>query len=163
MLFRSVSVTSEPDGEDKILTHAGLEEALRLAGGPPAVRSALIVRTLPNDGGKLSRVYDEADIPPYFTGDAMEWIVNAGFKHLLVDLPSIDRLFDRGKLENHRIFWNVPTGSREVDRDTRVNSTITELIYVPDEVADGEYLLNLQIAPWDADAAPSRPILFPIT
>jgi arylformamidase len=123
--------------------------------------TALIVRTLPNDESKLSRVYDESKIPPYFAADAMEWIVELGPAHLLVDMPSIDRLYDDGKLANHRIFWNVVRGSREVSAATRIKSTITELIYVPDHVPDGEYLLNLQIAPWDADAAPSRPILFP--
>ena len=109
---------------------------------------------------KLTRVYDEDNIPPYFTADAMEFIVECGFKHLLVDLPSIDRLFDDGKLANHRIFWNVEQGSFETNAETRINSTITELIYVPNEVADGEYLLNLQIAPFESDAAPSRPVLF---
>ncbi|MBK8304136.1 MAG: cyclase family protein [Chloracidobacterium sp.] len=59
--------------------------------------------------------------------------------------------FDEGKLVNHRIFWNVEPGSREINAATRVNSTITELIYVPNEVADGEYLLNLQIAPFVSD------------
>jgi kynurenine formamidase len=122
--------------------------------------SALIVRTLPNDDGKLSRRYDEKNIPAHFTAEAMHFVVACGFKHVLVDLPSIDRLFDEGRLLNHRIFWNVEPGSFEIDEETRINSTITELIYVPNEVEDGEYLLNLQIAPFAADAAPSRPILF---
>ena len=86
--------------------------------------------------------------------------MSCGFKHLLVDVPSIDRLFDQGKLLNHRIFWNVEQGSFEMTAATRLNSTITELIYVPNDITDGEYVLNLQIAPFEADAAPSRPILF---
>jgi arylformamidase len=124
--------------------------------------SALIVRTLPNDDSKLTREYGDV-IPPYFSTEAMELIVECGVKHLLVDLPSIDRIFDDGKLVNHRIFWNVEKGSVETYENTRINSTITELIYVPNEVADGEYLLNLQIAPFAADASPSRPVLFKIT
>jgi hypothetical protein len=36
------------------------------------------------------------------------------------------------------------------------------MIYVPDEISDGEYLLNLQIAPFVSDASPSRPVLFKI-
>jgi arylformamidase len=122
--------------------------------------SALVIRTLPNDESKLTRKYGNDDIPPYFTSEAMEYIVGYGFKHLLVDLPSIDRLSDAGKLSNHRIFWKVEQGSFDVNADTRRNSTITELIYVPDNVGDGEYLLNLQIAPFEADASPSRPVLF---
>lgn len=120
---------------------------------------ALIIRTLPNDESKKTWQYLN-DIPPFFSTEAIEYIIELGFKHLLVDLPSIDRLFDEGKLLNHRIFWNVPQGSFEVNEYTRMNNTITELIYVPDEVEDGEYLLNLQIAPFVADASPSRPVLF---
>jgi hypothetical protein len=90
----------------------------------------------------------------------MRFIVESTVKHLLVDLPSIDRLYDKGKLSNHRIFWQVEPDKFEVNETTRINSTITELIYVPNEVEDGEYLLNLQIAPLESDAAPSRPIIF---
>jgi len=81
---------------------------------------------------------------------------------LLVDLPSIDRLFDEGRLSNHRIFWNVEAGKFETNRATRLNSTVSELVYIPNEVEDGEYLLNLQIAPFESDASPCRPLLFPI-
>jgi kynurenine formamidase len=122
--------------------------------------TALIVRTSPNDASKLTRQYGEGNIPPYFTSEAMEYIVECGFKHLLVDMPSIDRIFDDGKLTNHRIFWNVEPGSFAVNNNTRIDSTITELIYVPSGVEDGEYLLNLQIAPFASDASPSRPVLF---
>lgn len=120
---------------------------------------ALIIRTLPNGDEKLTAEYGEAGIPPYFTADAMELIVERGFVHLLVDLPSIDRIFDGGKLVNHRIFWNVEEGSFETNSETRRGSTITELIYVPNEISDGNYLLNLQIAPFESDCAPSRPLL----
>ena len=120
---------------------------------------ALIIRTFPNDDSKLTRVYT-ADIPPYFTTEAMEYMVELGIRHLLVDMPSIDRIYDEGKLANHRIFWNVEPGSFAVNGNSRVNNTITELIYVPNEVEDGNYLLNLQIAPFDTDASPSRPVIF---
>ena len=45
----------------------------------------------------------------------MEYIVELGINHLLVDLPSIDRIYDEGKLANHRIFWNVEPGSFEIN------------------------------------------------
>jgi arylformamidase len=174
VLMRAVLVSVEPQnvGGDSVITQNVLADAISNSNGALTdVRAtdtaatdteptALLVRTLPNDDGKLSRVYDENNIPPYFTTDAMEYIVECGLKHLLVDLPSIDRLFDNGKLVNHRIFWNVEPGSFETNAATRINSTITELIYVPNDIADGEYLLNLQIAPFDSDAAPSRPVLF---
>ncbi|MBP7376929.1 MAG: cyclase family protein [Pyrinomonadaceae bacterium] len=159
-----VSVEPESDGEDRVLSlnslrNAGVQPSAT-AGGTDSNATALIVRTLPNDDSKLTRLYGEGNVPPYFTVEAMEFIVTCGFRHLLVDMPSIDRMFDEGKLVNHRIFWNVEPGSREINAATRRTSTITELIYVPEEVADGEYLLNLQIAPFVSDAAPSRPVLF---
>ncbi len=167
-----VSLEPENVGGEQLITTELLGKVLSLNTvqnspvGPPcyadAYDKALIVRTLPNDESKLSREYDNDKIPPYFTTEAMKFIVEYGFKHLLVDMPSIDRLFDEGKLSNHRIFWNVEPGSFEVNENTRLNSTITELIYVPHIVEDGEYLLNLQIAPFESDASPSRPILFPI-
>jgi kynurenine formamidase len=144
-----ISVTSESSDEsdDLLITRRTVETAMS---EPRAVATgfsgtALIIRTLPNDDSKLTRQYGETDIPPYFTKDAIEFIVECGFKHLLVDLPSIDRIFDDGKLLNHRLFWNVAPGSFEVGPKTRIKNTITELIYVPNEVPDVEYLLNLKI------------------
>lgn len=151
-----VTAETERDGGDLVITRESLGR--RIADRNVRVPT-LIIRTLPNDDAKLTAEYGESNIPPYFTIDAMEYIVECGITHLLVDLPSIDRLFDDGKLVNHRIFWNVEPGSREVNTDTRINSTITELICVPDEIEDDEYLLNLQIAPFESDCAPSRPIL----
>ena len=158
-----VSVDAESDGDDLVLSLNSLRNAgvqpPATAGGTDTESAALIVRTLPNDESKLTRRYGEGDVPPYFTAEAMEYIIACGFTHLLVDVPSIDRMFDEGKLVNHRIFWNVEPGSRELNAATRLNNTITELIYVPNEVADGEYLLNLQIAPFVSDCSPSRPML----
>jgi hypothetical protein len=34
------------------------------------------------------------------------------------------------------------------------------MVFVPDYVAEGMYLLDLQLAPFVADATPSRPLLF---
>jgi hypothetical protein len=34
------------------------------------------------------------------------------------------------------------------------------LIYVPNEILDGSYVLNLQVSNFANDAAPSRPMLF---
>jgi arylformamidase len=155
-----VSVRPENVDGDQIITRVSLESELdRLNFTGPQPR-ALIVRTLPNGDWKLTAEYGEGHIPAYFTSDAMGLIVELGVKHLLADLPSIDRIFDDGKLSNHRRFWNIQPGSHETDRETRLNSTVTELIYVPDGVEDGEYLLDLQIAPFAADCSPSRPLLF---
>ena len=145
---------SEP--ADLIIARKSLEPALT-----DTACEALIVRTLPNDDTKLMRQYGGSN-PPYFSADAMGLMVASGVKHLLVDLPSIDREDDGGALSNHRVFWNVPPGSFEAGPTTRMNSTVTELIYVPNEIADGRYYLNLQVAPFQSDAAPSRPLLFSV-
>ena len=98
--------------------------------------------------------------PPFFSFEAMEYINSRNVQHLLVDLPSIDRTFDEGKLSGHHTYWNVVQGSHDVDPTTHSLRTITEMIYVPMEVADGSYLLNLHVAPFVGDAAPSRPLLY---
>ena len=155
-----ISVDPEFSNEDLVIPEGQIRSSLTNISKEHSGNTGLIVRTLPNDSSKLTRSYDVDYIPPYFTESAMRFIVGQGFRHLLVDLPSIDRLYDDGKLQNHRIFWNVDTGSFETNPDSRVNSTITEMIYVSNDIADGEYLLNLQIAPFATDAAPSRPVLF---
>ncbi len=61
----------------------------------------------------------------------------AKIEHLLIDLPSVDRESDGGKLEFHHAFWGVPN-------DPQFHKTITELIFVPNHIPDGDYILNLQ-------------------
>ena len=41
-------------------------------------------------------------------------------------------------------------------------ASITELAWIAPEIPDGLYLLDLQLPPFLADAAPSRPLLFPV-
>ena len=113
---------------------------------------ALIIRTKPNDHSKTNRQYSGTNFP-YLTLGAMQRIVDAGVQHLLIDLPSVDREEDDGALAAHHLFWNVPS-------EPNFQKTITELIYVPNEIADGSYVLNLQVSNFANDAAPSRPMLF---
>lgn len=122
-------------------------------------QQALIIRTLPNKPTRKTRRYTTA---PYFSNDAMEEIVRRRIQHLLVDLPSVDRMEDEGRLSNHRIFWEIPPKSHVLGQMPVSLKTITELIFVPDQVKDGYYLLNLQIPPFMRDAAPSRPLIFPL-
>ena len=53
--------------------------------------------------------------PPFFSFEAMELVAELGVKHLLVDMPSVDRTFDEGRLSAHHIFWNVPQGSNDIE------------------------------------------------
>ena len=145
--------------EDKLITRSKLENALRKTDDD--FLDALIIRTLPNGEDKLSKTYLE-EIPPFFSTEAMEYILEKNVKHLLVDVPSVDRIFDEGKLSNHRIFWNVEAGSFELNEKSFPRKTITEMIFAPDFVENGAYILNLQIAAFQSDASPSRPRLFKI-
>ncbi|HXP50281.1 MAG TPA: cyclase family protein, partial [Bacteroidia bacterium] len=113
---------------------------------------ALVIRTVSNPASKINMQYSDAN-PPYLTEEAMKHIVSLGIKHLLIDLPSVDKEKDGGKVAAHHIFWNYP-------QEPNTAKTITELIYVPNTVLDGPYLLNLQIASFENDAAPSKPVLF---
>ena len=97
--------------------------------------------------------------PPFFSIEAMQYIKDIGVKHLLVDTPSVDRLFDDGILSAHNIFWD--TTDKEYNPTTK-NKTITEMIFVDDNIPDGNYLLTIQIPAFVSDAAPSRPIIFNI-
>lgn len=139
--------------------------ALRSAIGNASLRDyqALVVRTLPNDSSKLARNYDAGPMPPYFSVEAMKHVVEHGIDTLVVDLPSIDRAQDGGKLAAHRVFWGMPAGSTSAATVTRPHATITEMAFIDDSVADGPYLLNLQVPPFVIDAAPSRPILLPLS
>jgi hypothetical protein len=56
----------------------------------------------------------------------------SGIQHLLIDLPS-DKEKDEGKLLAHKAFWNV-TDVNDLNLDARLEATITEMIYVPDNV-----------------------------
>lgn len=145
--------------DDLLITRKLIEDALTLADSN--FLEALTIRTLPNKESKLNRNYEKIQAP-FFSIEAMEFIVKKGVNHLLVDMPSVDRILDDGKLTAHRIFWNLKQGGHDIDTSASLNKTITEMIYVADHIADGKYLLNLQIAPFVSDASPSRPILFDI-
>ena len=115
---------------------------------------ALIIRTLPNAPDKKTRNYSGTN-PPYLHFEAAEYIKGSGIKHLLLDLPSVDREEDEGKLLAHRAFWNYPSAPR-------MDATITEMVFIPDHIKDGLYLLELQVPAFELDAAPSRPVLYAI-
>lgn len=154
------SYTPDLRREDIVISAAVLSAALGQM--DHSMVDALIVRTQPNDTSKCTRVYGQDQIPAFFSTNAMQLIVATGIDHLLVDLPSVDRMYDDGMLSNHHLFWNVQQGQHQLNDQSEVVKTITEMIYVPNTLVDGTYLLNLQIAPMMCDAAPSRPILFPI-
>ncbi|MGB5648384.1 cyclase family protein [Muriicola sp.] len=147
--FTATLITIAPErvGKDFVISKKQLQKALD--GGSP---EALVIRTIPNTKEKLSMQYSHTN-PPYFTEDGILFLVEIGVLHLLVDLPSVDKEKDKGALLAHRAFWGI-------DRTLRLKATITEFIYVPHQFSDGDYFLNLQMAPFENDASPSRPVLF---
>lgn len=133
---------------DNVITLEQLRSAV--SERPP---EALVLRTLPYVD---NREHDWTGTdPPYIQASACSWLRSIGVKHLLVDLPSVDREEDGGKLEAHHAFWGHPH-----TRDQE--STITELINIPADIRDGSYLLEIQLANFVNDAAPSRPVLYAI-
>ena len=150
-----ISIEPESVNDDLMITKRQIEIALN--GNAP---EAIVIRTLPNLESKKHKKYSKTN-PPYLADEAATYIREIGIQHLLIDLPSVDREEDEGKLLAHKAFWNVKEVNNLND-DARLNCTITEMIFVEDTIHDGSYILNLQIAPFENDASPSKPVLFKI-
>ena len=145
---------------DQIISRATIESALKAAEVDRIKPLALILRTLPNSTTKKSITYDSKTGAPFFSIEAMQAIIDAGIEHLLVDIPSIDKMQDDGLLTNHHTYWHVAAGTHKLTPDSATNKTITEMIFVEDTIQDGVYLLNLQAPAFASDAGPSRPVIF---
>ena len=150
-----ISVEPKAIGEDLVITKEQIE--IVLGENSP---EAIIIRTLPNPENKKHLNYSNTN-PPYLSEESVIFIREKGIQHLLIDLPSVDKEHDEGKLLAHKAFWNVKDVN-QVNDDARFNCTITEMIYVNDDVKDGSYILNLQFASFENDASPSKPVLYKI-
>ena len=142
----SIYPQKQPNG-DRVITVAQLAEVVATH-----TTEAFVLRTLPNDAHKL-RLMHSGSNPPYLEPAALAYLAACGVSHFLLDLPSVDKEQDEGKVAAHKAFWQYP-------EQPRLHATITELIYVPNHIADGYYLLNLQIPSFPTDAAPSKPVLY---
>lgn len=145
----TVKPEKQPNG-DEIITWEQIKNKLKAQNC-----EAIIIRTFPNTQKKLHRQYSSTN-PPFIEAIAMSEITARGIKHFLIDLPSVDKELDNGNLAAHHSFWEHP-------KNTNLERTITELIYVPNSIKDNIYLLNLQIAPFENDASPSKPVLYSLT
>ncbi len=146
-LAEVISIEPEAKGEDRVILRSQIETALGVS-----QPEAIVIRTLPNDLTKLHQNYSNTN-PPYIDEAAAIFIREKGIKHLLIDLPSVDREVDEGMLAAHKAFWDI-------NGTPRLDATITELVFIRNEIADGSYLLNIQFAPFENDASPSRPVLY---
>ena len=148
-LAEVITVQPKKVGGDQIISEEGISEILE-----NTVAEAVIIRTLPNEISKKSKNWSNTNWP-YLSEKAAIFLRRTGVKHLLIDLPSVDKEQDDGKLLAHKAFWNYPG-------KPRADCTITEMIYVPEFIEDGSYLLNLQMASFENDASPSKPVLYKI-
>ncbi len=153
-----ISITPEKIDDDFIITLESISKVLERAKN--SSKEAIVIRTLPNLDSKKNKKYSNTN-PPYLSEEAAKYLREIGIQHLLIDLPSVDREEDGGKLLAHKAFWNVKD-ILYLNEDARLHCTITELIYVDSSIPDGSYILNLQIASFENDASPSKPILFKI-
>ncbi|WP_106790666.1 cyclase family protein [Aquimarina sp. Aq78] len=142
-----ISILPEKQGKDYIITIDHIKNAIT-----SVQPEALIIRTLPNTEDKCNKHYSNTNWP-FLTEEAARYLKKLNIEHLLIDLPSVDKEKDDGKLLAHKAFWGYP-------KATRHYATITEMIYVDTKIPDGQYLLNLQIAPFVNDASPSKPVLY---
>jgi kynurenine formamidase len=157
--FKAQLITVTPDvydGEDQDWLKKGDQVISRSAFEHRIAErvDAIIIRTLPNTEEKKQMQWSDTNWP-YLLPEAAAYIAKNNIKHLLIDLPSVDREFDGGKLLAHRAFWNYP-------ENTRLDATITEMIYVSDNVKDGLYMLSLQPASFVNDASPCKPVIYKI-
>lgn len=150
-----ISIEPKMTGLDLIITKDQVVAALN-----SKTPEAIVIRTLPNQTDKKHKNYSHTN-PPYLAEEAAIFIRENGIKHLLIDLPSVDREEDEGRLLAHKAFWNVKNIDN-LNTDARLDSTITEMIFVNDEIQDGSYILNIQIASFENDASPSKPVLYRI-
>jgi arylformamidase len=159
----SESTDPQPWGTDILITQRRLRAAW------PMLRASMsnlepvaaIVRTLPNDAAKRTRNYGDS-VPPYLTREAVQWLVEKRIEHLVLDVPSVDRTHDEGHLVGHRLFFGLPPGSTARGDAARSRATVTELAFIPDEVADGPCILSLAVPAIGGDAVPSQPIVYPL-
>jgi len=160
--FFAKLITVEPEklGDDFVITKEQVQKKLSSATSMNVINEALIIRTLPNKNEKKSRKYSNTN-PPYLSEEAAVFIRESKIQHLLIDLPSVDKEHDEGKLLAHKAFWNVKD-TVHLNDDARREATITEMIFVSEEIEDANYILNLQIASFENDASPSKPVLYKI-
>ena len=154
--FTAQLVSVRPEGrrapdqrEDRVIT---LEQLRSVVSERPP--EALVIRTLPNDEGAATRQWSGTN-PCYLQSTACAWLRSIGVKHLLLDLPSVDREEDGGVLAAHHAFWDC-RATVDVER------TSPPPLHVPTSAAGGGYLLELQLPHFVNDAAPSRPVLYAV-
>ena len=94
-----ISITPENINGDLVITLENISTALDVTNRDNL--EALVIRTLPNSESKKHTNYSKTN-PPYLSEEAAIYIREIGIQHLLIDLPSVDREEDEGKLLAHK-------------------------------------------------------------
>lgn len=98
-----ISITPEQIGSgDFVIARNALAVKIKT----PAVQ-AIVIRTLPNTDTKRKVNYSGTN-PRISIMKQRDYLVELGIMHLLIDLPSVDRESDGGKLLAHKAFWQFP-------------------------------------------------------
>ena len=88
--------------------------------------------------------------------EAAIYLREKGVKHLLIDLPSVDRERDEGIITISQCFLEYGRKNTNECHDYRV------YLCAKLQLKTETYLLNLMIAPFENDATPSKPVLYQI-
>mgnify|MGYP000249074267 CR=1 FL=1 len=151
-----------PQPLDRLLTRAALRAAWPAT--LPFAPRALVLRSAAPLGGAGGAggadTATQSDEPPYLSRQLVAELVERGIEHLVVELPSIDRGHDGGRLCGHRLFFGLPPGSTRLAEAKRPGCTITEFASVPATLPDGPCALQLTLPHLAGDAVPSRPLVF---
>lgn len=135
-------------------------EAMRSCG-------AVMLRTQAEPGG-YAMDYSGSN-PPYLTQACVRTLreLFPAARHLVTELPSVDREDDGGPLAAHREWFGLParstgpTAEQEERAGTEAGRTITEMAKLS-ACEEGVCVLALQVAPVDMDAAPSAPMVWKV-
>lgn len=115
---------------------------------------AVIVRTIPNNPDKLIADYAKFSTP-FFSKDCISFFNSyENLKHIITDLPSLDKS-DDPNLTAHKLWF-----LNQKDYSPILDKFITELVFIPNHVPDGLYLANISPMPAETDATPSSVILY---
>lgn len=147
-----------PVASDRFISKASLKKSLD--GYADEQLQGVVIRTLSHQNEKPTARYGENIDPPFLSIDAIDYLVSRGVSHLVVDIPSVDKMYDDGLLTVHHRFWQVEESTHTLNPDSALHKTITEMVFIPDSVGDGFYLLDLQVPAFMSDAAPSKPLLY---
>jgi len=146
-ICRFIRLHPEEHFDDKVVRLKALQDKWQ-----PEGEEALIIAT-----GAYPHGHDFTNTnPPYFEPELMSYVREHQVRHFLTDLPSVDKEDDGGLLKAHNAFW--PDGN-----PVSGGATISEMLMIPSSLEEGLYLLNLQIPALENDAAPSRPVVYPLT